>query len=857
MVFRQTDAGPADAESSSETDNANHVNNSGRVQHGGSAENADNVEKVESAETEDGPRSSTLLDEQAYVRMLYGLLDQARERNEAALDDVRAAGGPGGTHQARLERDVSAAEYEKRLTQLNSIERGLCFGRTDDENRDTLYIGRIGLRDDDYELKLIDWRAPAARPFYAATPGSPQGLVRRRHIYTRQRQVTGIDDEVFDLDRLTETDRQGLSGEAALIAAVSSARTGRMSDVVATIQREQDRVIRSALQGVLVVQGGPGTGKTVAALHRAAYLLYTHRRTLERRGVLVIGPNATFLRYISQVLPSLGETDVVLRTLGELFPGVRATDTSDPAVVVKGDERMVEVLRKAVRNRQRAPKDDLAVDADGVPVPLSRDSVLRARDRARALRKPHNVARKLFVTELLTDLARNEARVLDRPIEDEDLPDARARLWDEPGVRTALDALWPPLTPQRLLADLLSEEGALRSAASFLSHPERTVLLRREHPSAWTVADVPLLDEAAELLGTDNSAQLAASRAERRTQRLEEKYAREVLQMSYLPGTDVSLADLGMVDAETLAAWNRDSAPALSTADRAAADRSWAYGHVIIDEAQELSAMAWRMVLRRNPARSLTVVGDVAQTGSPAGARSWKQMLDPLVRGRWREERLTVNYRTPAEIMAVAADLLASVAPDERPPESVRKEGVSPRAIRVPPHSPAPSPPHAPAPSPPPAPHAPAPSPPPAPHSPAPSAPPAPHSPLATYVAQIVREDLAELGGLDGGRLAVIAPDARAAELAAAVPEAISGDRPESLDSPAALLTVSQAKGLEFDRVVLADPAGIIAQSPNGGHDLYVAITRATHRLTVLHEGDLPAPLRGLKEFPAAAAVDS
>jgi RNA polymerase sigma-70 factor (sigma-E family) len=746
--------------------------------------------------------------------MLYDLLDQARKRSEAALDDVRAAGGPGGTHQARLERDVSAAEHERRLTQLNGIERGLCFGRTDDEDRNTLYIGRIGLRGDDYDLKLIDWRAPAARPFYAATPGNPQGLVRRRHIYTRQRQVTGVNDEVFKLDRLTETDREGLSGEAALIAAVSSARTGRMSDVVATIQREQDRVIRSGLQGVLVVQGGPGTGKTVAALHRAAYLLYTYRRTLERRGVLVIGPNATFLRYISQVLPSLGETDVVLRTLGELFPGVRATDATDPAAVVKGDERMVEVLRKALRNRQRAPKSNITIDADGVLVPLSRDAVLRARDRARALRKPHNVARKLFVTELLTELARNEARVLDRPLEAEDLPDSRARLWEEPTVRAALDELWPPLTPQQLLADLLSEESALSSAASSLSYPERTVLLRQAHPAAWTVADVPLLDEAAELLGTDNSAQLAATRAERRSRRLEEKYAREVLQITYLPGSDVSLADLGMVDAETLAAWNRDSAPALSTADRAAADRSWAYGHVIIDEAQELSAMAWRMVLRRNPARSLTVVGDVAQTGSPAGARSWKQMLDPLVRGRWREERLTVNYRTPAEIMAVAADVLASVAPDEHPPESVRSEGVPPRAVRVP--------------------------------RPAPSAPEAPHSLLAACVAEVARADLAELGGPDGGRLAVIAPDARAAELAAAVPEAIRGDQPESLDSPAALLTVSQAKGLEFDRVVLADPAGLVAQSQNGGHDLYVAITRATHRLTVVYEGDLPAQLRGL-----------
>ena len=780
------------------------------------------------------PRPAALGTEQAYVTMLYALLDEARERSEQALQGVRAQGAPGGTHQARLERDVSAAEYERRITQLNNTERGLVFGRTDDENRQTLYIGRIGLRDHDYELKLIDWRAPAARPFYAATPGNANGLVRRRHIYTRHRQVTGLDDEVFDLDKLSETDKQSLSGEAALIAAVSSARTGRMADVVATIQAEQDRVIRSELAGVLVVQGGPGTGKTVAALHRAAYLLYTHRRILERRGVLVIGPNATFLRYISQVLPSLGETDVVLHTLGDLFPGVHATDTSDPAAVVKGDERMAAVLRQAVRDRQRVPKHDLTVDADGPGIPLRRAAILRARDRARSTRRPHNVARRLFVTELLTELAWAEARVLDRPFAEEDVPFARERLWEEPGVRTALDALWPLLTPQQLVAGLLGSEPAILSAAgSVLSHPERTVLSRPTAPSAWTVADVPLLDEAAELLGVDDSEQRAARRALERAQRLEAKYAAEVLEI-----TDV--ADLGMVDAATLAAWNRDNGPALTTAERAEADRNWAYGHVIIDEAQELSAMAWRMVLRRNPARSLTVVGDVAQTGSPAGARSWREMLDPLLRGRWREERLTVNYRTPAEIMTVAADVLASVAPGEHPPESVRSEGVPPRAIR------ADSPQQIPlTPSAPPTPSAPS-------TPPTPSAPPTPHdpsdalSPLAASVADVVRADLAGLGGPDGGRLAVITSDARAAELAAAIPAAVPGDEPESLDAPAALLTVSQAKGLEFDRVVLADPAGVIAQSPNGGHDLYVAITRATHRLTVVYEGELPAPLRSL-----------
>jgi len=784
MAMRQTDSEPPVEESPAE-DTAQFDSENGRESDKETASNAG--------------YAAALRTEQTYVTMLYGLLDQARERSELELASVRAQGGAGGTHQARLERDVSSAEHERRISQLNLTERGLCFGRVDDEQRQTLYIGRIGLRDDDYELKLIDWRAPAARPFYAATPRSPQGLVRRRHIYTRLRQVTGVDDEVFDLDKLSDDDRATLSGEAALIAAVSSARTGRMADVVATIQAEQDRVIRAELPGVLVVQGGPGTGKTVAALHRAAYLLYTHRRTLERRGVLVIGPNATFLRYIGQVLPSLGETDVVLHTLGDLFPGVHATDTRDPAAVVKGDERMVRALQQAVRDRQRAPRSDVEVDADGVRIPLRREVILRVRDRARSTRRPHNVARKVFVTELLNELARGEARVLDRPFDDEDLPYARERLWSEPGVVNALDGMWPLLTPQRLLGEWLSSPSAIKSAAgSLFSDVERSLLARPDHPARWTVADVPLLDELAELLGVDDSAAKAARRALERAQRLETQYAQEVLEST-------GVADLGLVDAETLAAWNRDNGPALSTAERAGADRSWAYGHVIIDEAQELSAMAWRMVLRRNPARSMTVVGDVAQTGSPAGARSWKAMLNPLVRGRWREQRLTVNYRTPAEIMTVAADVLASVSPDERPPDSVRSEGVGPRAIAVP-----------------------------------------PGLGVAAVVARAARADLAELGGPDGGRLAVIAPDALVAEVSAALPEAVTGDRPESLDAAATLLTVSQAKGLEFDRVVLADPAGVIAQSPNGGHDLYVAITRATHRLTVVHQGDLPAPLRSL-----------
>jgi DNA helicase IV len=769
------------------------------------------------SQTNSQARTAAIAREQGYIDILYGLLDRARERAAEALSATYGSGGVGGTFQARVEREVTATEQARRLAQLNAVEHGLCFGRTDAEESAgeragksareragesadraaTLYIGRIGLRDDEHEPRLIDWRAPAAHPFYAATPKDPNGLIRRRHIYTRNRTVTGVDDEVFDLDRMPETERRTLSGEAMLIASITAGRTGRMSDVVATIQAEQDRVIRAALQGALVVQGGPGTGKTVAALHRAAYLLYTHRRTLERRGVLVIGPNATFLRYISQVLPSLGETDVVLSSIGELFPGVKAVPDDNPeAAVVKGDPKMVNVLRRAVRNRQRVPSADLEVIADGVRITVPRQVCLRARDRARALRKPHNVARKLFVTEMLGALVVAEAAALGRPLDPEDVPLARARLWDEPPVRAALDDLWPLLTPQRLVAGLLAEEDALRRAAPDLSAAERASVLRQDNPGAWTVADVPLLDEAAQLLGTDDSAAKARRRAAERERRLEEEYAREVLEVTPLVGRGFGdssrLTDF--TDAFTLANWNRDPGQELTTAERAWADPSWAYGHVIVDEAQELSAMAWRMVMRRIPTRSLTVVGDVAQRSNPAGARSWAQMLDPYVRGRRRTEQLSVNYRTPAEIMAVAADVLASVAPDERPPESVREEGVSPRAVRG-----------------------------------------LDQAPL------VVEEELAEMG--DAGRLAVIAPGALITGLARAMPEAVPGDRADVLDSPLALLTVGQAKGLEFDRVVLVDPAGILAQSPAGAHDLYVAITRATHRLTVIHDANLPPSL--------------
>jgi DNA helicase IV len=478
---------------------------------------------------------SELENEQAYVSMLYDRLDTLRARAAGRVAQALRPAGEGGTYQARLERDALVTRYRDRLAQLWSAEIGLCFGRLDLADGTRRYVGRLGLADDDREPLLVDWRAPAARSFYRATPADHSGVVRRRHLRTKGRVVVDFEDDVLDLDALSDDERSGLSGEAALLASLNASRTGRMGDIVATIQAEQDRIIRSELRGILVVEGGPGTGKTAVALHRAAYLLYTHRERLARRGVLVVGPNPTFLRYIERVLPSLGETGVLLATTAELYPGVTATATEPPeAAALKGEERMAGVLAAAVADRQRLPGEDLEIPFDSQVLRLDRASCRHARQAARAAGTPHNQARAVFRRELLAALSRQVVARLVADLPQVDLPDddligddvpseqlldaelreIRSELGAAPQVRAAIDGLWPRLTPQELLTGLLTSPERLAAAAPELSPAERSLLLR-EPPVRraaggagwWTPADVPLLDEAAVLLGeTDGGA---------------------------------------------------------------------------------------------------------------------------------------------------------------------------------------------------------------------------------------------------------------------------------------------------------------------------------------------------------------
>ncbi|WP_214105519.1 HelD family protein [Acrocarpospora catenulata] len=732
--------------------------------------------------------------EQQYVADLYDRLDVLRARTRGQLDGVLAQGAAGGTHQNRSERDSFADMYATRLARLWAVERGLCFGRLDladgahpdlDETR--LYIGRLGLSDDDQRRLLIDWRAPMAQPFYRATPAAPMGVTRRRHLHTKGRQVVSVDDDLLDLGGLSDADRATLNGEAALLAALSETRTGRMRDIVATIQSEQDKIIRSDLNGVLVVQGGPGTGKTVVALHRAAYLLYTYRERLERRGVLILGPNLTFLRYIEQVLPSLGETDVLLSTVAELYPGVTAGRAESPrAAALKGAERMAGVVARAVQDRQRMPRQPVEIRLDKFTLRLDRQTCEVARSRAVKSHRPHNQARAVFVRQLLNALTKQAARHLGRGmLAEDDFADLREDLRTEEPVRTALNRLWPYLTPQQLLIGLFTSRERMTYAG--LAADEADLLLReppRPGESWWSEADVPLLDEAAELLGDIDEGVLRAARRAEEEREQQLAYAREVLELT-------GLAEI--MDAERFADRQQAEDAYLTTAERAARDRTWAFGHVIVDEAQELSPMDWRMVMRRCPARSMTVVGDIAQTGSTAGARSWGAVLDPYAAGRWREARLSVNYRTPAELMAVAADVLTLVDPALKAPESVRESGEPPWARRV------------------------------------------------TGLAEL--PEIVAAAQVPDGKLAVIVPEG----LEAGIPGAAVGGGLAALEAPVAVLTVAEAKGLEFDAVLVVEPDRILAESPRGPSDLYVALTRATRRLGVLHTSGLPPVLAGLE----------
>jgi len=723
-----------------------------------------------------------LQSEREYLAELYDRLDDKRARVKA---QYRAAlGGPidmqdGGTLVAR---DAEVRALAQSAARLDVADQGLCFGRLDSLTGERLYVGRLGLFDEhnDYEPLLIDWRAPAARAFYIATGASPEGMRRRRQFHSLGRRLVDFTDEVFGRPDPDAGDDSPFSSDAALLAAVNAPRGEGMRDIVATIQSQQDEIIRLDHPGVLVIEGGPGTGKTVVALHRVAYLLYTQRARIERHGVLVVGPNEAFMNHIGRVLPALGESEVVFMTVGDLLPGLNVTAEDDPDVArIKGSRAILTVLEAAIADRQRVPEQPLEIPLGDVTLQIAADTAQWAIDEARASGLPHNAARAVFrdiVTYVLSErgIARIGRGWLTRDNKDaweKVRADLLADLEDNDRFIAALDQLWPVLEPQELLAELYTSPERLHAAGA-------DPALLREVGDAWTTSDVPLLDELVDLLGRDKAADDAAAQALKE----ETHYARGVLENMVahedLMDDEDHLLAQDLIDAEGLAErfTERDYR---DLAERAAADRDWTYRHVVVDEAQELSEMDWRVLMRRCPSRSFTVVGDLAQRRSMAGATSWAEMLEPYAPGRWVYRSLSVNYRTPAEIMSVAAALLAEFAPEVRAPESVRACGIQPWSRRV----------------------------------------------TADELSAAIEEFVTEEAATDGTSIVIGPPG---------VPGAVAP---------------SETKGLEFDAVLVVDPDRILADGPRGAAELYVALTRATQRLGVLHQNPLPPALSGLAEY--------
>lgn len=717
-----------------------------------------------------------LADEQAYIDHAYDCLETSRSAalrirnmNEADL---------GGTFQARYERNTFDAAIVKRLEELDLGNAALVFGRIDritesPDQFEPFHIGRLAVADDDREPVVVDWRAPVAEPFYRATGRDSMGIARRRHFVVEGRELLGIEDELFgdghlgvgqdagldggldgglrsDGDGAVVAADSGLRGYSTLLASIERGRTGTLGDIVATIQGEQDEIIRSPQQGVLVVQGGPGTGKTVVALHRAAYLLYTHRFPLEDQGVLVIGPNRVFLRYIERVLPSLGEAGVDQVVLADLVKGVafmRAGDDGDDSPIaarLKGEERMSELIDNAVSDRERPLREDVVLPFGAGYVRLRADESMRIAKTAKRRFQRHNAGRRYVENEVWGALAASQR---DPEIGASHVKEA-FRNTDE--GRSILDAMWPILTPAQLLHDLFGSKALLKLAArDVMSETDALSLFRPRLETVddvrWTAADVALLDDAFDVLGPK-------------------------------PGKG------GKLD-ET--------------------DDIRTFGHIVVDEVQDLTPMQLKMATRRSLNGSMTIVGDIAQATGPLAPDSWGDVLAHLPdRKPPRVIGLTVGYRIPDQIMELANKVAAVATPGLRAPESVRVGEAGPSVVRA-------------------------------------------DSPDA--LPELVAREVVTMRELLGGAsLGVVTPDAMLSELSEALTTAGvdhgSATR-TGLDSGVTLVPVSVVKGLELDGVIVVEPSRIVSDTEHGLRALYVALTRSTQRLTVVHADDLPAPM--------------
>ncbi|MFI6068612.1 HelD family protein [Micromonospora sp. NPDC051227] len=688
--------------------------------------------------------------EQRHLDRVYARLAELRRSAvRAERDGYRMARV--GTHGALVERDAMVFHAAQRRHTLDAEHEGLVFGRLDLRDRQVLHVGRLGIRDENAVTLVVDWRAPAAAAFYQATPAQPLAVVRRRTIQSRAERVTRIEDDL--LDPTAAPEGMTVVGDGALLATLSKATGRGMRDIVATIQREQDEAIRSPGSGVTIVAGGPGTGKTAVALHRAAFLLYSDRSRYAGGGILVVGPSSVFVEYIGSVLPSLGEDTATLHSLGTLFPGMTATRPDPPEVAaVKGSLRMRRVLERAARDAVPGGPGELRLLYRGTLLRLDRAALDRIRDRALQRGARRNEVRRAGFDGVFAALWAQARELSSGRLPEQ--PAFEAEIAERSEFREFLKAWWPRLHPRHVLGWLAQPDRLRRYAGGILSSAEIRLLnaaYRDLDSAGLTIADVALLDELDALLG--KPAQPARAR-------------RDPFQLA---GGVRELSTLG----------ERQRAARAAARERPEDYRE--YAHVVVDEAQDVSPMQWRMIGRRGRLASWTVVGDPAQTAWTGDPEELTRARDQALGRRKRHDfTLTTNYRNSAEIFAVAAAEIRRLYPDLPLPTAVRSTGVEPVELVV------------------------------------------PATGLETATVEAAAGLLAEVEGTVG----VITPVPRRDEVAGWL-GALGAPRLQ-------VVTSLEAKGMEYDGVVLVAPSEIRADPGAGVRTLYVALSRATQRLTTI-----------------------
>jgi len=600
----------------------------------------------------------------------FAAIAQSLEQTIADLSDQLDAArkAPGGAGQAAMDRDIEIHRLTTRLRTLRRFGLDLCLGHiVGAHDPEPVYVGRLGLTDSTGRRLLIDWRSPAAEPFFAATHAKPMGLARRRRYRWTRGRISDYWDEVFTVDALlggTAAGHAALDDQSAFIASLGASRSPRMRDVLGTIQADQDAIIRAGSRGALVVDGGPGTGKTVVALHRCAYLLYSDPRLGHRHGgVLFVGPHQPYLAYVADVLPSLGEEGVQTCTLRDLVAegAAAAVDTDPDAARLKSSANLVNAIEAAVGFYEEPPAKGMTVATDWSDIWLSADDWAEAFD-APGPGTAHNEARDQIREELLTILT-------DKYDGDDAPPDQlRASLLQNRELIGALNRAWPLLEASDLVADLWSVPAYLRKCAPWLS-AEEVRTLQREDAQAWTVSDLPLLDKARRRLGDPQ--------ASRRKRRHDAAVAAERERMAdvidhLIDSDDSEMHVMSMLRGEDLKGVLVDEA-ALESADPDLL--AGPFAHIVVDEAQELTDAQWQMLLARCPSRSFTIVGDRAQARH-GFAEPWQERLERVGIDRSVLASLSINYRTPQEVMEQAEPVIRAVLPDANVPTSIRSSGV-------------------------------------------------------------------------------------------------------------------------------------------------------------------------------------